>query len=389
MTRPSIYLDNAATTPVRPEVLEAMQPFLAGLFGNPSSAHRFGREARAGIYEARRKIAAAVGAEANEIVFTSGGTEADNLAVVGAALAARAAGRPFRVAVSAIEHKGVLGPAHWVEAMGGEAIVLPVDDRGRLDLGALDAALARGVAVVSVMWVNNEVGLVQDVGAIAQRCQAADTPFHVDAVQAFGKISCTIPAACTLLTLSGHKIGAPKGIGALVVRDKKCLHPVIHGGGQQSGIRPGTENVAGAVALGRAVELAAQEVEEFGRTVGALRDEFERRVLSAIPDAQVNGAGASRAPHVTNVSIPGTDSEAMLMHLDLAGIACSSGSACSTGSVEPSHVLTALGVPWDRAIAALRFSFGKQNTMADLDYVAEQLPGIVAKVRQLAGVLGR
>jgi cysteine desulfurase len=194
---------------------------------------------------------------------------------------------------------------------------------------------------------------------------------------------------CTLLTLSGHKIGAPKGIGALVVRDKKCLHPLIHGGGQQSGIRPGTENVAGAVALGRAAELAAKEVGAFGPTVGALRDEFERRVLAALPDAQVNGAGAPRAPHVANVSIPGTDSEAMLMHLDLAGIACSSGSACSTGSVEPSHVLTALGVPWDRAIAALRFSFGKTNTMADLDYVAEQLPGIVAKVRQLAGVLGR
>jgi len=389
MTRPSIYLDNAATTPVRPEVREAMEPFLATTFGNPSSAHHFGREARAGIYEARRNIAAAVGTEPNEIVFTSGGTEADNLATVGCALAARAAGRPFRVAVSAIEHKAVLAAAHWVEALGGEMITLPVDACGRLDLSALDAALARGVAVVSVMWVNNEVGLVQEVAAIAERCRAAGTPFHVDAVQAFGKIACTIPAGCTLLTLSGHKIGAPKGIGALVVRDKNCLHPLIHGGGQQSGIRPGTENVAGAVALGRAAELAAQEVEEFGRAVGGLRDDFERRVLAAIPDAQVNGAGASRAPHVANVSIPGTDSEAMLMHLDLAGIACSSGSACSTGSVEPSHVLTALGVPWDRAIAALRFSFGKQNTMADVDYVAEHLPGIVAKVRQLAGVLGR
>jgi cysteine desulfurase len=390
MSRPSIYLDNAATTPVRPEVLAAMEPFLGGgVFGNPSSAHRFGREARAGVHEARRKIAAAVGAEPNQIVFTSGGTEADNLAVVGAALAARAAGRPFRVAVSAIEHKAVLAAAHWVEALGGETIVLPVDGRGGLDLSALDAALARGVAVVSVMWVNNEVGLVQDVAAIAERCHAAGTTFHTDAVQALGKVACTVPAVCTLLTLSGHKIGAPKGIGALVVRDKKCLHPLIHGGGQQSGIRPGTENVAGAVALGRAAELAAKEVGAFGLTVGALRDEFERRVLAALPDAQVNGAGAPRAPHVANVSIPGTDSEAMLMHLDLAGIACSSGSACSTGSVEPSHVLTALGVPWDRAIAALRFSFGKTNTMADLDYVAEQLPGIVAKVRQLAGVLGR
>lgn len=390
MTRPSIYLDNAATTPIRPEVLEAMEPFLAGgVFGNPSSAHRFGREARAGVHEARLKIAAAVGAEPNQIVFTSGGTEADNLAVVGTALAARAQGRPFRVAVSAIEHKAVLAAAHWVEALGGEMITLPVNGGGRVNLGALDAALARGVAVVSVMWVNNEVGLVQDVAAVAERCQAVGTPFHTDAVQALGKIPCTVPAGCTLLTLSGHKIGAPKGIGALVVRDKKCLHALIHGGGQQSGIRPGTENVAGIAALGRAVELAAAEVADFGRTVGALRQDFERRLLEAVPDAQVNGNGAPRAPHVTNVSIPGTDSEAMLMHLDLAGIACSSGSACSTGSVEPSHVLTALGVPWDRAIAALRFSFGKQNTMADVEYVAEQLPAMVGKVRQLAGVLGR
>jgi cysteine desulfurase len=390
MTRPSIYLDNAATTPVRPEVFEAMEPFLNGnLFGNPSSAHRFGREARAAVHEARRQVAAAVGAEPNQVVFTSGGTEADNLAVVGAGLAARAAGRPFRVAVSAIEHKAVLGAAHWVDALGGDTIALPVDQSGLLDLTALDQALTRGVALVSVMWVNNEVGVVQDLAAIAARCQAAGTPLHSDAVQALGKVPCTVPAGCTLLTLSGHKIGAPKGVGVLIVRDRKCVHPIIHGGGQQSGIRPGTENVAGIVALGRAAELAAAEVEDFGRRIGALRDDFERRLSAAILDARVNGADAPRAPHVSNVSIPGTDSEAMLMHLDLAGIACSSGSACSTGSVDPSHVLTAMGVPWERAVAALRFSFWKRNTPQDVDYVVEQLPGIVAKVRQLAGVLGR
>ncbi len=341
------------------------------------------------MHEARRKVASAVGAEPGEIVFTSGGTEADNLAIVGAALAVRAEGRPFRVAVSAIEHKAVLAAAHWVEALGGEVIILPVDRCGRLDLGALDQALARGVALVSVMWVNNEVGIIQDVAAIAARCRAANTPFHTDGVQALGKVACSVSCGCTLLTLSGHKIGAPKGIGALVIRDKKAVHPIIHGGSQQSGIRPGTENVAGIAALGRAAELAAAEVEDFGPRIRALREEFERRVANAIPDAQVNGADAPRAPHVTNVSIPGTDSEAMLMHLDLAGVACSSGSACSTGSVEPSHVLTAMGVPWDRAIAALRFSFWKKNTMEDVDYTVEQLPGIVAKVRQLAGLLGR
>jgi cysteine desulfurase len=390
MTRPSIYLDNAATTPVRPEVFEAMEPFLHGnLFGNPSSAHRFGREARAAVQEARRQVATAVGAEPSQVVFTSGGTEADNLAVVGSALAARAAGRPFRVAVSAVEHKAVLGAAHWVEALGGEMLVLPVDQNGRLDLASLDEALARGVSLASVIWVNNEVGVVQDMEGIAARCQAAGTPLHSDAVQALGKVPCTVPAGCALLTLSGHKIGAPKGVGALIVRDRKGVHPIIHGGGQQSGIRPGTENVAGIVALGRAAELAAAEAEAFAGRIGALRDDFERRLGTAIPDAQVNGGAAPRAPHVSNVSLPGTASEAMLMHLDLAGIACSSGSACSTGAVEPSHVLSAMGIPWDRAVAALRFSFWKQNTPQDVDYVVEQLPGIVAKVRQLAGVLGR
>ncbi len=389
MPKPSIYLDNAATTPVRPEVLDAMQPFLAGgVFGNPSSAHRFGREARAGIDAARAAVAAAVGAEPSEIVFTSGGTEADGLAVAGAALAARVAGRPFRAAVSAIEHKAVLGAAHWIEALGGEAIVLPVDRRGLLDRGALEEALARGVAVVSVMWVNNEVGVVQDVAAIAERCRAAGTPFHTDAVQAVGKLPCRMPPAA-LLTLSGHKIGAPKGVGALVVRGKQAIHPIIYGGGQQWGLRAGTENVAGIAALGRAVELAAQEVPQFGPTVGALRDDLERRVLAAVPDAVVHGGAGPRAPHITNVSIPGADSETMLMHLDLAGIACSSGSACSTGAVEPSHVLTAMGIPLEQAVTALRFSLGRQSTSADVAYLAEQLPGITTRVRQLAGALRR
>jgi cysteine desulfurase len=390
MPKPSIYLDNAATTPVRPEVLEAMQPFLAGgVFGNPSSAHRFGREARAGVEQARARVGTALGVEPHEVVFTSGGTEADGLAVAGAALAARIAGRPFRVAVSAIEHKAVLGAAHWIEALGGEAIVMPVDRRGLLDLGALDEALARGVAVVSVMWVNNEVGIVQDVATIAERCRAAGTPFHTDAVQALGKVPCRMPAAATLLTLSGHKIGAPKGIGALVVRDKHVLHPIIYGGGQQWGLRAGTENVPGIAALGCAVELAVAETETFGAAAGALRDELERRVLAAVPDARVNGAGAPRAPHIASISVPGTDSEAMLMHLDLAGIACSSGSACSTGSVEPSHVLTAMGIPLEHAVTALRFSLGRQNTSADVAYLGEQLPAIATKVRQLAGVLRR
>ena len=247
MSRRLVYLDNAATTPVRPDVLEAMLPYLGkDAFGNPSSAHRFGRAARAGIEEAKRTIAEALGAEPGQVIFTSGGTEADNLAVIGAALAARDQGRPFRVAVSAIEHKAVLAAAHAVRHLGGEEIILPVHASGMVDEGALTEALGRGVAAVSVMWVNNEVGVVQPVARLAARCREAGVCFHSDAVQAFGKLPVSLAdVGCTLLTISGHKIGASKGIGALIVRDRHAVEAIIHGGGQQFGIRPGTENVPG------------------------------------------------------------------------------------------------------------------------------------------------
>jgi len=391
MSRRLVYLDNAATTPVRPEVLEVMLPYLGkDAFGNPSSAHRFGRAARAGIEEAKRTIAEALGAEPGQVIFTSGGTEADNLAVIGAALAARDHGRPFRVAVSAIEHKAVLAAAHAVRHLGGEEIILPVHASGMVDEGALTEALGRGVAAVSVMWVNNEVGVVQPVARLAARCREASVCFHSDAVQAFGKLPVSLAdVGCTLLTISGHKIGAPKGIGALVVRDRHAVEAIIHGGGQQFGIRPGTENVPGIVGLAKAVELAADEQADLAPCVRSLRDELERRLLEVVPDAVINGWQAERAPHVCNVSIPGTDSEALLMHLDLAGIACSSGSACSTGAVEPSHVLTAMGVPRELGVAALRFSFGKDNTVEDVEAVVAALPKIVEKVRALAAVLHR
>ncbi len=391
MSRRLVYLDNAATTPVRPEALEAMLPYLGkDAFGNPSSAHRFGRAARAGIEEAKRTIAAALGAEPGQVIFTSGGTEADNLAVIGAALAARDQGRPFRVAVSAIEHKAVLAAAHAVRHLGGEEIILPVHASGIVDEGALTEALGRGVAAVSVMWVNNEVGVVQPVARLAARCREAGVCFHSDAVQAFGKLPVSLAdVGCTLLTISGHKIGAPKGIGALLVRDRHAVEAIIHGGGQQFGIRPGTENVPGIVGLAKAVELAADEQADLAACVRSLRDELERRLLEVVPDAVINGWQAERAPHVCNVSIPGTDSEALLMHLDLAGIACSSGSACSTGAVEPSHVLTAMGVPRELGVAALRFSFGKDNTVEDVEAVVAALPKIVEKVRALSAVLHR
>jgi cysteine desulfurase len=391
VTQPAAYLDHAATTPVRPEVLEAMLPYLTHeAFGNPSSSHRFGRTARAGLEAARREVAQAVGAEPNQVIFTSGGTEADNLGIVGAALAARDRGSAMCAVVSAIEHKAILAAAHAVCHLGGRELVLPVDADGRVDLAMLDAALGERPAVVSVMWVNNEVGVVQPVGEIAHRCCAAGVAFHTDAVQAFGKVPLDLRAvACTLLTISGHKIGAPKGIGALIVRDRKAVEAIIHGGGQQYGIRPGTENVAGAVALGRAATLAATEQPAESVRLGALRDELASRLRAAVPDLVVNGAGAERAPHVLNIAVPGADSEALLMHLDLAGVAASGGSACSTGAVEPSHVLLAMGLPRELALGAIRLSLGHGSSAADVARVTEAMPAVVAKVRKLAGVLGR
>jgi cysteine desulfurase len=388
---PPAYLDHAATTPVRQEVLEAMLPYLTDqAFGNPSSAHRFGRAARAGIEQARREIAQAVGAEPNQVIFTSGGTESDNLGIVGAALAARDRGLNMCAAVSAIEHKGVLAAAHAVCHLGGREIILPVDAGGRVDLEALSAALAQCPGVVSVMWVNNEVGVVQPIREIAERCREAGVTFHTDAVQAFGKVPLSLQdLPCTLLTISGHKIGAPKGIGALIVRERKAVEAIIHGGGQQYGIRPGTENVAGAVGLGRAAQLAAAEQAEEAERLTRLRDRLAERLKAAVSEIVINGEGSARAPHVLNVSVAGADGEALLMHLDLAGVAVSSGSACSTGSVEPSHVLIAMGVPRELALAAIRFSLGRQSSEADIDRAAQVMPEVVAKVRKLAGILGR
>ncbi|HEU5465484.1 MAG TPA: cysteine desulfurase family protein [Gemmatimonadales bacterium] len=387
----SVYLDHAATTPVRPEVLEAMLPYLGvEAFGNPSSAHRVGRAARAGVEEAKRRVAEALHVEPNQVIFTSGGTEADNLAIIGSALAAKDHGGHFRVAVSATEHKAVLAAAHAVKHLGGDEIILPVDSDGLVDERAVEDALRRGVAIVSVMWVNNEVGTVQPIAKLAARCREAGVAFHSDAVQAFGKVPVDLAEVpVTFLTISGHKIGAPKGIGALIVRDRHALEAIIHGGGQQFGIRPGTENVPGIVALGRAAELAAKEQATTAARVAKLRDDLEARFLAVVEGAVVNGRNAPRAPQTVSFSIPGADGEALLMHLDLAGIACSGGSACSTGSVDPSHVLTAMGIARDMGSAALRFSLGRESTTEDVDALIEAMPKVVAKVRALTGALGR
>jgi cysteine desulfurase len=395
-----IYLDHAATTPVRPEVREAMLPFLGEeAFGNPSSAHAFGRGARAAVEHAREQVAAAVGAEPKQVFFTSGGTEADNLAVLGAAVAAMAKAdresRVVHVVSSPTEHHAVSAALHEAEHRGAFATLLPVDGNGIVDLAALDQALAgRGAAgrpaLVSVMWVNNEVGTLQPVPEIASRCAAAGVPFHTDAVQALGKVPVSLRGlAWAAVSLSAHKIGGPKGVGALLVRNPSSFAPIIRGGSQQQGLRPGTENVPGIVGFGRAAELAAAEQAGKHAAWSALRDALQRSIVEHVPDAMVHGAGAGRAPNILNVSAPGTDSESVLMHLDLAGIAAASGSACTTGSVEPSHVLLAMGVPPDLAAAGVRFSFGALSSPGQVPRVADAYARVVGKVRQLRRVLSR
>jgi cysteine desulfurase len=384
-TRAPIYLDHAATTPVRPEVLEAMMPFFGPRFGNPSSVHRWGREARAALDEARDRVARALGAAADEICFTSGGTEADNLAVLGAWRAVRKSRRV--VLTTPIEHKAVLGAIHQIVAEGGEERLLAVDADGRVPLGEFEASVGDETALCSVMWVNNEIGVVQDVPAFAEYAHSRGVLFHSDAVQAFGKLPIDVRSvAVDYLTISGHKIGAPKGIGAAFIRRGAPVEPLLHGGTQDRGRRPGTENVAMAVGFARAVELAAAEREDEWRRLESLRDGLEQLLLSRVPDARIHARGAPRAPHILNISVPGTDSESMLMALDLQGVACSAGSACQSGNVDPSHVLTAIGVPHDLAVGAVRLSLGSLTTEEEVHRVAELFPALIAKARKLAGM---
>ncbi|GJG84929.1 cysteine desulfurase NifS [Gemmatimonadetes bacterium T265] len=379
-----IYLDHAATTPVRPEVRAAMEPFFGPTFGNPSSAHRWGRAARAALDEARERVARTLGARPDELVFTSGGTESDNLAILGAWRARRDPAR--RAVVSTpIEHKAVLAAVHQAADEGAVECLFAVDADGRV---APDAPELDGdAAVCSVMWINNETGVVQPVRALADRAHALGVVFHTDAVQAFGKVAIDVASLpVDLLTVSGHKIGAPKGVGAMYVRRGTPLAPLFHGGAQDRGRRPGTENVAYAVALATAAELAvAERAAECARLV-ALRDELEARILAGVPDAVVHGRGAERAPHVSNVSVPGADGAALLMAFDLHGVAASGGSACQTGNVEPSHVLLAMGVAPDLAAGAVRLSLGALTTPACVDRVGALFPTLVRKARAATAV---
>ena len=382
---PPIYLDHAATTPVRPEVLEAMTPFFGARFGNPSSVHRWGRDARTALDEARSRIAACLKAQPDEIVFTSGGTEGDNLAIIGTWRMRRSQGRNA-VVTSPTEHKAVLEVVHQVAREGGEERILPVNACGEIERASYEAMLDEQVAICSVMWINNEIGVVQDIPAIGAYAKSVGALMHTDAVQAFGKIvidTTTLPV--DLLCLSGHKIGAPKGIGAMYIRRGTPFEPLFHGGSQDRGRRPGTENVAFAVGLAVAAEMQLAERASECARLCALRDTLQQAIIARVPDAVVHGLGATRAPHILNISVPGTDSESLLMALDLAGIAASGGSACQSGSVSPSHVLSALGVSRSLAGAAVRLSVGMLTTDADVARVSEVFPALVEKARRLAG----
>jgi cysteine desulfurase len=381
------YLDNAATTRIRPEVSAAIAPFLDDRqqFGNPSSSHRIGRTVRAAVEDARRRVADALGTPPPGVVFTSGGTEADNLAVIGAALAATRRNKSMCVAVSSIEHKAVLDAASAVVSLGGESHTVPVDSSGLVSPDDVKEVLRQNPAILSVMWVNNETGVTQDVGELASICADHGVHFHTDAVQAVGKVPCDLSELPGVLTtISGHKIGAPKGIGALIIPEATLIEPLLHGGGQQLGVRPGTENVIGIVALGVAVELAVAERQNASRHMKLLRDELEDGLRSAIANIQING-GSQRAPHISNISFPGADGTSILMHLDQAGICCSSGSACNTGTGSYSHVLRAMGVPPDSARSAVRVSFSHDNTTEDVDRAIAVMPDIVQKLRSLNG----
>lgn len=379
-----IYLDHAATTPVREEVFEAMKPFYGPRFGNPSSTHRWGREARAALDEARERVGRCLGARPDEICFTSGGTEADNLAILGAWRALKAKGRTA-VVTTPIEHKAILGAVHQTAEEGAEERLLAMTSDGVIDPASFNKLVDESVAVCSMMWVNNEIGSIQAIPELAAKAKARGALVHTDAVQAFGKVKIDAQTQqFDFLTISGHKFGAPKGIGALFIRRGTHIEPLMHGGTQDRGRRPGTENVAAAVGLARAAELTLAECEAHCARLRKLRERLEAGILAKIPDAVIHGQGAERAPHIVNVSVPGTDSESLLMALDLRGIAASGGSACQSGSIDPSHVLKAIGVRPDLASAAIRMSLGVLTTDQSIDRVIEVFPALVTKARQLA-----
>jgi cysteine desulfurase len=379
-----IYLDNNATTQVDPAVVSEMMPYLTEFYGNPSSAYRFGSQVAKAVEKARERVAALLGCTPGEIIFTSCGTESNNSAINSALQM-----DPDRqhVVTTRVEHSAIIKHGELLSKRGYEVTWLDVDGDGRVDLQALERAIRPDTAIVSVMWANNETGVLSPIREIAEIVHKKKTLFHTDAVQAVGKIPINLAAEhshINFLSLSGHKLHCPKGVGVLYVNKRTKFNQYLIGGGQEHGKRAGTENVASIVALGKACEIAAEFMEHETKEVRALRDEFENALLSTIPGAQVNGDRIHRLPNTTSIAFDGIDSEAVLMLLDRYGICCSAGSACTTGSLHPSHVLKAMGFSNDRARASLRFSFSRFSTKLDVERALEVLPRIVEKLRQAA-----
>ena len=379
------YLDHAATTPVLPEARDAMVAVLDDDFGNPSSVHSFGRRAKTHVEDARDRLATAIGASPAEIVFTGGGTEADNLALKG--VVEKLKGNGNHIVVTAFEHHAVLDVAEWLARRGIEVTAVPVGGDGLVDPATVADAVRPSTLLVSVMTANNEIGTVQDITAIAAAVKAKNpqTLVHTDAVQALGNIPVDVHAwGVDLAAFAAHKIGGPKGVGALFVRSQVPVAAVIHGGGQERGLRSGTMNVAGIAGFGVAAEIVAKEVYEKADRLRAFRGELLDAITAALPDVVVNGDLERRLPGNLNISIPGTDGETLLLLLDQKGIACSSGSACSSGALDPSHVLLAIGLSKDLAKGSLRFSLGRASTKEDIDAVVAALPDVVATARKVA-----
>jgi len=381
-------MDHAATTPVRPEVVEAMLPYFSERFGNPSSLYALAREAKEAVEEARGQVAAVIGGRPEEVFFTSGGTESDNWAVKGVAAALRRKGD--HIITSAIEHHAVIHPCQALEKQGYRVTYLPVDEFGRVDPGAVEEAVTDQTVLVSVMAANNEIGTVQPVAEIGRIAHDHGVLFHTDAVQAIGAYPVDVDAmGADLLALSAHKFGGPKGTGALYIRRGTRIATFMDGGAQERGRRAGTENVPGIVGLGRAIELAVDEMPRNSARIAAMRDRMIRGILDAIPDTRLNGHPTERLPNNVNVAFRYVEGESILLLLDSLGIAASTGSACTSASLEPSHVLTACGLPPEQGHGSLRLTLGPGNTGDDADYVLSVLPGIIERLRQMSPLGGR
>ncbi len=380
-----VYLDYNSTTPVAPEVLDAMLPYLSDSYGNASSIHSSGQLARNAVEHARESVAALIGAKPAEIIFTSGGTEADNLAILGAVEAARHAHPRPHIITTAIEHHAVLHACQKLAATGAEVTFVPPDSNGIVDPQKIRAALRPSTILITVMHANNELGTIQPIAEIAEIVREAKILFHTDAVQSTGKIPIDVKAlGVDLLSLSAHKIYGPKGVGALYVKSGTRIEPQFYGGHHERDLRPGTENVAGIVGFGRAAELARHHLAADAAQIAALRDRFEHAVTAQIPDCHINGRAATRTPNTSNITFRGAEGESLVIALDLRGVECSTGAACSSGAVEPSHVLSAIGLPADQGRSTVRFSLGLATTAAEIDFAIDALTAALQHLREVS-----